>query len=163
MGSRSICIRPSLVHCFSHSCLPYFGFEIKWIYLISLIRQMLHTLWSLLYVASNFFTHSSHKSILHSSRMRIARLLPASPSMHCAGRFLLLGESALGGVCYKGVCSLGMCLLLGEGSVCSGGCLLWGDCVYPSMHWGRHPPPWTEWLTDRCKNITFANVVCGRQ
>ena len=24
------------------------------------------------------------------------------------------------------------------------------------------PPPWTEWLTDRCKNITFANFVCGR-
>ena len=23
------------------------------------------------------------------------------------------------------------------------------------------PPPWTEWLTDRCKNITFANFVCG--
>ena len=24
------------------------------------------------------------------------------------------------------------------------------------------PPQWTEWLTDRCKNITFANFVCGR-
>ena len=41
------------------------------------------------------------------------------------------------------------------GGVCSRG--------YPSMHWGRTPPPlWTEWLTDRCKNITFANFVCGR-
>ena len=26
--------------------------------------------------------------------------------------------------------------------------------VYPSMHWGRHPL-WAEWLTDRCKDITF--------
>ena len=25
------------------------------------------------------------------------------------------------------------------------------------MHWGRHPP-WTEWLTDRCKNITFPQL-----
>ena len=24
------------------------------------------------------------------------------------------------------------------------------------------PPLWTEWLTDMCKNITFANFVCGR-
>ena len=24
------------------------------------------------------------------------------------------------------------------------------------------PPMWTEWLTDRCKNITFSNFVCGR-
>ena len=24
------------------------------------------------------------------------------------------------------------------------------------------PPPWTEWLTDRSKNITFANFGCGR-
>ena len=43
-----------------------------------------------------------------------------------------------------------------------GGCLLLGGVcpvsVYPSMHWGRHPP-WTEWLTDRCTNITFANFV----
>ena len=23
-------------------------------------------------------------------------------------------------------------------------------------------PPWTEWLIDRCKNITFTNFVCGR-
>ena len=25
-----------------------------------------------------------------------------------------------------------------------------------------HAPLWTEWLTDRCKNITFANFICGR-
>ena len=28
--------------------------------------------------------------------------------------------------------------------------------------WRPSPPPlWTDWLTDRCKNITFANFVCG--
>ena len=54
---------------------------------------------------------------LHSSRMRTARLLPVSPSMHCAG----------------GVCSGG---LPGPG---------WGvpasgpRGMYPSMQWGRPP------------------------
>ena len=29
--------------------------------------------------------------------------------------------------------------------------------------WDATPfPLWTEWLTDTCKNITFANFVCGR-
>ena len=42
-----------------------------------------------------------------------------------------------GGVCPEGVCP--------------------GVVVYPSMHWGRHPPR-TEWLTDRCKNITFPQL-----
>ena len=70
------------------------------------------------------------------------------------------GVSALlgGGVCSRGVCFQG-----GVGGVCSGGCLLLGGCLlpggllwggvcswgvsargghwYPSMHWGRHPPP----------------------
>ena len=61
-----------------------------------------------------------------------------------------------GGVCSGCVCSVGCllwgCLLWGgcllQKGVCSGGCLLQGEgvsapggCVYPSMHWGRHPPP----------------------
>ena len=32
--------------------------------------------------------------------------------------------------------------------------------IPPAMHAGIPTPPWTEWLTDRCKNITFA--ACGR-
>ena len=24
--------------------------------------------------------------------------------------------------------------------------------------WDTHPPPWTEWMTDRCKNITLAKT-----
>ena len=57
-----------------------------------------------------------------------------------------------GGVCSGGVCSEGC--LLGEGvsaprggvsapkgeGVCSGG-VCSGGVWYPSMHWGRHPPP----------------------
>ena len=27
---------------------------------------------------------------------------------------------------------------------------------------GYPPPLWTEWMTDTCKNITFANYICGR-
>ena len=30
--------------------------------------------------------------------------------------------------------------------------------VSASLHAGIHTPPWTEWLTDRCKNITFAQL-----
>ena len=54
---------------------------------------------------------------LHSSRMRTARSLTVFPSIFCSG----------GGVWSQG------------------GCLVPGG--YPSMHWGRPPPPWTEWQT----------------
>ena len=92
---------------------------------------------------------------MHSSRMRTARLFPVPPSMHCAGGCLLLG--GVGGVCSRGVSA--------QGGVCSGGCLLleggvcsWGDVcssgsvysgeVYPTMHWGRHPPyEQNDWQT----------------
>ena len=51
------------------------------------------------------------------------------------------GVSAQGGVCPGGVC---------PGVSARGG-------VYPSMHWAD-TPLWTEWLTDRCKNITFLQL-----
>ena len=77
---------------------------------------------------------------MHSSRVRTARLLPVSPSMHCTGGCLLLGGLLRGGVCSWG------CLLLG-GSAPSGVSALggvvcsWGVCFggYPSMQWGRSP------------------------
>ena len=37
-----------------------------------------------------------------------------------------------------------------------GGCTCPGECLAST------PPLWTEWLTDRCKNITFANFICRR-
>ena len=73
------------------------------------------------------------------------------------------GVSGLGG----GLCLLGGGVCSWEGGVCSqwgsgpmGGGLVrgvWSGGWYPSMHWGRHPP-WTEWMTDRCKNITLATT-----
>ena len=45
------------------------------------------------------------------------------------------------------------------GNVCSWGVSAPGGGVwYPSIHWGRLPL-WTEWLTDRCKIITFATSL----
>ena len=75
------------------------------------------------------------------------------------------GLSALGGVCFGGcllpggVLSQWGCLL--PGGVCSGGvvCFCRG-CV--SQHALRQTPPPVNRMTDRRKNITFANFVCGR-
>ena len=93
------------------------------------------------------------KTRLHSSRMCTKRLLTVSPSMYCAG-----GVSAP-----RGAWSWG-CLFLGgdvsgPGSVCS-----WGVSALRgvSQHTLRQKPLLTEGLTDRCKNITFTNLVCGR-
>ena len=69
---------------------------------------------------------------MHSGRMHTARLLPVSPSMHCAGGCLLQagicsqGVSAPGGgVCSWGVCSWELCSW-GRGLSTPGGCLLPG-------------------------------------
>ena len=79
----------------------------------------------------------------------------------------LVGCLSSGNVCLPGGCLPrgsaewgcvsawgGVCL---PGGSAHGGCLP-GVCVYPSMHWGRHSPLWTEWLTDRCKNIAFLQL-----
>ena len=82
--------------------------------------------------------------------MNTTRLLPVSPSMHCAGGWGWgLAVSAPGGAWSGG------CLL--QGGAWSGGCpCLWsGGGVYPSMQWARpHPPPVNR-ITDTCKNITL--------
>ena len=62
---------------------------------------------------------------MHSSRMRIARLLPVSPSTHCAGGGSAPGGSASG---------------LGGGGV--------------SQHAMGQTPPVNR-TTDKCKNITL--------
>ena len=78
---------------------------------------------------------------MHSSRMRTV----------CSSSRLLPG----GCVCFRGGC---VCFLVGV-------CFLGG--VYPSMHWGRHPP--VDRMTDRCKNITFPQIrlrtvkICARK
>ena len=72
--------------------------------------------------------------------MHTARLLTVSPSMHCAGGCLVPGGAWSGGVSAR---------------------------TGPRGHGipaftEADTPLWTEWRTDRCKNITFANFVCGR-
>ena len=74
-----------------------------------------------------------------------------------------------GGVCLGCVSTWG-CLPRGEGGVWLGGVSTWEwsaqGCVsalgvYPSMHWGRHPPPVNR-MTYRCTNITLPQLCCGR-
>ena len=56
----------------------------------------------------------------------------------------------------------------GGGMYLPGGVPAWGVYLPESVPpWGegclpKYSPLWTEWLTDKCKNITFANFVCGR-
>ena len=97
------------------------------------------------------------------------------------------GALVLGGVCSWGGSGPGGCLLLGGvwsgGCLLWGGCLLRG---VSALGWGvwsggclvqgvsalggsapgggipacteADPPVWTEWMTDRCKNITLATT-----
>ena len=73
---------------------------------------------------------------MHSSRMRTARLLPVSPSMHCSQ----------GGTPDPRGCtwSRGVYLVGGGGT------------------WPGTPSP-VDRMTYTCKNITFANFVSGRK
>ena len=81
---------------------------------------------------------------MHSSRMRIVR------NRSC----LLQG----------GVCLVRGCVCSGRGVLAPGGA--WSGGVSAprgggvvSQHALRQTPLWTEWLTDRCKNITFATSL----
>ena len=91
----------------------------------------------------------------------IARGVPAG-GCTCPGGCTCQGGVPVGGV------------YLPEGCTCPGGvpargrgCTCWG-CTCPggvpvlSCTWAGTPPLWTEWLSDRCKNINFANLFCGR-
>ena len=117
---------------------------------------------------------------MHSSRMRTGRSLTVYWSLLrgsvCSGGGgvcsqggggggvsapggLLQGVSALGGVCSGGVSAPGGCLLPRGVSAPRG----WveGMVWYPSMHWGRHTPPWTEWQTG-AKILPWPQLRCGR-
>ena len=65
------------------------------------------------------------------------------------------GVCLLWGVCSRGVSTLGVSA--------PGGCLLGGVSAPGGMMVSQHalrqtPPLWTEWMTDRCKNITLATT-----
>ena len=70
---------------------------------------------------------------MHSSRMRTSRLLTASHSIRCGG------VHGRGGHVWQGE-------HVWQGRVCS-------------MH---ALPPWTEFLTHACENITFQQLRCRR-
>ena len=157
-----------------------------------------------------FVSVNSSETRMHSSRMRTARLLPVSPSMHCSqGVYLVLGGRGVPGprgcTCpvggtWSGGCtwSRGCTCLGGKGlggvpawgvpgpGVCawSGGYLALGGVRGPgggvpglggvhgpgdTWSWGVYLVPGGTFpgipprgQTDTCKNITFANFVCGR-
>ena len=75
----------------------------------------------------------------------------------------LWGVSALGGCLLRGWGCLvpGGCLLLGEVSA-QGGCLLPGGVGIPACTEADTPPPREQNHTHTCKNITLAQLRCGR-
>ena len=60
-----------------------------------------------------------------------------------------------GGVCSQGGSAPGGCLLLGGGLLWSRG----GGCIPACTE--ADPPPWTEFLTHACENITLAQLVAA--
>ena len=89
---------------------------------------------------------------MHSSRMRTARLLPVSHSMHCSR-----GVSGPGGCTCLGVPGLGSVPGLRGGVYLPRGVYLRG-VPGPGGYLPRYSPCGQ---TDTCKNITFANFVPG--
>ena len=83
---------------------------------------------------------------MHSSGMRTTRLLTVSQYA------LWWGCTCPGGVPAQGVYLPGWCTC--QGCTCLGGVPTWG---VPAQ-----VPPSVNRMTDMCKNITFANFVCGR-
>ena len=55
---------------------------------------------------------------------------------------------------WGGLSNPGRCLHLGGSAQPQGVCI---QRIYTDPL-----PPWTEWLTDRCKNITLPQIRCGR-
>ena len=90
--------------------------------------------------------------------MRTARPLTISPNILCARGVCLLPEGCWsgGGLVWAGVSAPGG--VPGLGGVPRGGSGPVG--WYPSMHWGRPPPPVNR-ITHACENITLPNFVAG--
>ena len=97
--------------------------------------------------------------------MRTVRLLPVSTSMHCLGGYLqggVPGPGRLGSVPGPRGYLPGTCL--GGGCTWSQGCTWSCDGVYLVLGGtcpGTAPPPWTEWLTDKCNKECFSALCCA--
>ena len=92
-----------------------------------------------------------------------------SSGSHCSGRYAFYWNAFLLQVCIpvgwvpSAAVAMSIPACTGQGGVCPGGCLpgevsaqgwcLPGGC-FPACTEADNPL-WTEWLTDRCKNITF--------
>ena len=82
---------------------------------------------------------------LHSSRMRTARLLPVSRSMHCAGGGACLWSGG-GGAC---LWSRGVACLWSRGGLLLGGCLPLVPGGIPACNGSDPPPPVNRILDTR--------------
>ena len=86
------------------------------------------------------------------TRMRSGRMPPVCSSNHLPQGWGVCLEASLPRGCLPWGCLPGRgCLPRG---VCPGG-------VCPSACWDT-PPPWTEWLIDRCKNIILPQLCYGQ-
>ena len=103
---------------------------------------------------------------MHFSRMRTGRSLTVCWSLLPGEGVCLLGRvSGPGGVCLQGGVSgsggsgpRGECLVLG--GLPTGGVYLRGGLPPGGSACHRHPP--VDRITDACKNITLAQLRCGR-
>ena len=94
---------------------------------------------------------------MHSSRMHIAHLLPVSFSMHCSRGYLAQGVCTWSGGCtwfQGGTWSGEVCL--------ARGCTWSWECTWSGGVPTQVLAP-VDRMTDMCKNLAFANFVCGRK
>ena len=127
-----------------------------------------------LFIALIVFKNSTEKIYVTQGKLRentgnfiSAKMWPPCMGVYPRGCLLRDASQGLsaqgGGVCLGGCLPRSVCLwgCLPGGGVCPGGCL-------PRGVWQTHPqqetdtlPPWTEWLTDRCKTLPWRNFVAG--
>ena len=140
---------------------------------MELILVMIRKLVLRVFYLSPLTSHFVHGTRMHSSRMRTGRSLTVYCSLlpgGCLFRGCLLrgvsgpggclvrGVSGLGGVCSQGGLVWGVC---SQGDVCSGGMSAPREGVV-SQHALRQTPSPVDRITDACKNITLAQLPCGR-
>ena len=99
------------------------------------------------------------KTRMHSSRMRNARMLPVSPSMHWSRGVYLPGGCTCPGVPAQGKCTCPGGYLPGgvylPRGVFAWGCTCLGVYLPRGSYLPRYSPLWTEFLTHATDNTTL--------